>query len=141
MFCKSIKRVLPEAIRTDNGAPFASVGVRALSKLSVWFIKLGIRPERIEPGHPEQNGRHERMHRVLKETTASPPRSNMRAQQKAFDEFIYEYNYERPHEALGQESPARIYQKSKKPYPRRMPKIAYDYNAVIRKVNRNGEIK
>lgn len=132
---------LPEAIRTDNGAPFASVGVRALSKLSVWFIKLGISPERIEPGHPEQNGRHERMHRVLKETTASPPRSNMRAQQKAFDEFIYEYNYERPHEALGQESPARIYQKSKKPYPRRMPKIAYDYNAVIRKVNRNGEIK
>ena len=132
---------LPEAIRTDNGAPFASVGIGALSKLSVWFIKLGIRPERIEPGHPEQNGRHERMHRVLKEATASPPRSDTRAQQKAFDEFIYEYDFERPHEALGQKTPANMYRKSKRHYPTRIPKITYQYDVVLRKVNRNGEIK
>lgn len=132
---------LPEAIRTDNGAPFASVGIGALSKLSVWFIKLGIRPERIEPGHPEQNGRHERMHRTLKETTASPPRSNMRAQQKAFDEFTYEYNFERPHEALGQKTPATAYQMSNSPYLHKIPTITYPYGAVLRKVNRNGEIK
>jgi len=132
---------VPEAIRTDNGAPFASVGLGALSKLSVWFIKLGIRPERIEPGHPEQNGRHERMHRALKEITANPPRNNMKAQQKAFYEFIYEYNFERPHEALGQKTPATLYQKSTKTYRLRLPIIPYDYDTVIRKVNRNGEIK
>jgi transposase InsO family protein len=132
---------LPEAIRTDNGAPFASVGIGALSKLSVWFTKLGIRPERIEPGHPEQNGRHERMHRVLKETTASPPRNTMRAQQKAFDEFTYEYNFERPHEALGQKTPVTVYQKSNSPYLHRISPITYPYGAVLRKVNRNGEIK
>ena len=132
---------LPEAIRTDNGTPFASVGLGTLSKLSVWFIKLGVRPERIEPGHPEQNGRHERMHRALKETTASPPRSNMRAQQKAFDEFAYEYDFERPHEALGQKTPVTAYQKSNNPYLHRIPTITYPYGAVLRKVNRNGEIK
>ena len=132
---------LPVAIRTDNGAPFASVGLGALSKLSVWFMKLGIKPERIEPGHPEQNGRHERMHRTLKETTANPPRSNMKSQQKAFQGFIYEYNFERPHEALGQRTPANVYRKSSKSYPRRIPKITYQVDSVLRKVNRNGEIK
>jgi len=132
---------LPEAIRTDNGTPFASVGIGALSKLSVWLIKLGIRPERIESGHPEQNGRHERMHRALKETTAIPPRSTMRAQQKAFDDFTYEYDFERPHEALGQKTPATVYQKSNRSYPHRLPQITYHSDAVLRKVNRNGEIK
>ena len=132
---------LPEAIRTDNGAPFASVGLAGLSRLSVWFIKLGIIPERIEPGHPEQNGRHERMHRSLKEATANPPRNTIKAQQKAFDDFVYEYDFERPHEALGQNNPASIYNKSERPYPRKIPRIEYDYNADIRKVNRNGEIK
>ena len=132
---------VPEAIRTDNGAPFASVGLGALSKLSVWFIKLGIRPERIEPGHPEQNGRHERMHRALKDATANPPRSNMRAQQMAFDEFTFEYNFERPHEALGQKTPVTAYQKSNSPYRHRILPITYPYGTVLRKVNRNGEIK
>jgi putative transposase len=132
---------LPEAIRTDNGAPFASVGIGALSKLSVWFMKLGIRPERIEPGHPEQNGRHERMHRALKETTASPPRRDIWAQQKAFDEFIYEYNFERPHEALEQKTPITAYQKSNSPYLRNIPPVIYPYGVVLRKVNCNGEIK
>lgn len=132
---------LPDAIRTDNGAPFASLGICGLSKLSTWFIKLGIVPERIEPGHPEQNGRHERMHRELKQTTANPSARNLKAQQKVFDEFTYEYNFERPHEALGQQTPVSFYQKSKRIYTRRLPKVSCDYKSLIRKVNRNGEIK
>src|SRR6478609_6729503 len=90
---------LPQAIRTDNGAPFASHAIAGLSRLSVWWIKLGIVPQRIEAGHPEQNGRHERMHRTLKEST--PPRANRRAQQQSFDQFREEYNQVRPHQALG----------------------------------------
>ena len=132
---------LPDAIRTDNGAPFASSGICGLSKLSAWFIKLGIVPERIEPGHPEQNGRHERMHRELKENTATPAERNLRSQQKAFDKFAYEYNFERPHEALGQQTPASFYRKSKRIYVRWVPEIPHDYKSFIRKVNRNGEIK
>ena len=132
---------LPEAMRTDNGAPFASVGLGGLSRLSVWFIKLGIRPERIEPGHPEQNGRHERMHRSLKEATANPPKSNMREQQKAFDEFVSEYNFQRPHEALGQKTPASVYQPSPRPYPLRIPKVEYGTDVIVRQVRHNGEIK
>jgi putative transposase len=132
---------LPDAIRTDNGSPFASLGICGLSKLSAWFIKLGIVPERIEPGHPEQNGRHERMHRELKQNTANPPLKNLKAQQKAFDEFSYEYNFERPHEALGQQTPVSFYQKSKGIYRRRLPEASYEYKSIIRKVNRNGEIK
>jgi transposase InsO family protein len=87
---------LPKAIRMDNGTPFAAVGLEGLSELSVWFIKLGIGPERIEPGHPERNGRHKRMRRELKEATANPPRANIMEQQKSFDEFVFEFNYERP---------------------------------------------
>ena len=132
---------LPEAIRTDNGAPFASLGPGGLSKLSVWFIKLGIRPERIEPGHPEQNGRHERMHRSLKEATAKPPRSDIEEQQKAFDEFALEYNLERPHEALGQKTPACFYRPSLRPYPARMPKVEYHGDVIVRQVRHNGEIR
>jgi transposase InsO family protein len=132
---------LPVAIRTDNGTPFASIGLGSLSKLSVWFMKLGIQPERIAPGHPEQNGRHERMHRTLKATTASPPKRNRTVQQKAFDTFIHEYNYERPHEALGQKPPATVYRKSHWRYPGRLSKTLYRTDALVRKVNRNGEIK
>src|SRR5437660_2764349 len=97
---------LPAAIRTDNGEPFASVGLGGLSALSVWWMKLGIRVERIQPGKPQQNGRHERMHRTLKQATAQPPARNLRWQQQAFDEFRQEYNYERPHEALELKKPA-----------------------------------
>jgi putative transposase len=132
---------LPEAIRTDNGSPFASVGLGGLSKLSVWFIKLGIKPERIDRGHPEQNGRHERMHRTLKEETANPPKSNMRQQQRAFESFKYEYNFERPHEALGQRPPGSFYERSRRPYPVRAPKVEYDHGEVTRRVRSNGEIK
>lgn len=132
---------LPEAIRTDNGAPFASVGLGGLTKLSVWFIKLGIRTERIEPGHPEQNGRHERMHRSLKEATANPPQGNILDQQRAFDEFVPEYNFQRPHEALGQKTPASFYRPSLRPYPVKVPKVEYTHDVIVRKVRRNGEIK
>lgn len=132
---------LPEAIRTDNGAPFASVSLGGLSKLSVWFIKLGVRPERIGTGRPEQNGRHERMHRSLKEATASPPRSDMGEQQKAFDEFKHEYNFERPHEALGQKTPDSFYRPSLRPYPFKVPAVEYHGDVIVRQVRHNGEIK
>lgn len=132
---------LPEAIRMDNGAPFASVGLGGLTELSVWFIKLGIRPERIEPGHPEQNGRHERMHRSLKEATADPPKRDIKEQQKAFDEFAQEYNNERPHEALGQKTPASCYRPSLRPYPVKVPKIEYHGDVIMRQVRHNGQIK
>lgn len=132
---------LPEAIRTDNGAPFASVGLGGLSRLSVWFIQLGIRPERIEPGCPEQNGRHERMHRTLKEATASPPKGDLRAQQKAFNHFLDEYNNERPHEALGQKTPASVYHLSPRPFLERPRKVEYDAGTTVRYVHPNGCIK
>jgi putative transposase len=132
---------LPAAIRTDNGAPFASTGLGGLSRLSVWFIRLGIKPERITAGHPQENGRHERMHRSLKEATAKPPKGNQREQQKAFDSFKLEYNLERPHEALGMQTPASQYKPSLRPYPARLPKITYRGNYQVRQVRHNGEIK
>ena len=112
---------LPQAIRTDNGSPFASTGLGGLSRLSVWLIQLGIKPERILSGCPEQNGRHERMHKTLKKAVASPPKRNMVEQQKAFDYFQAEFNDERPHEALDQKTPASVYQPSTRPFPRKPP--------------------
>ena len=112
---------LPDTIRTDNGAPFSTLAPGGLSRLAVWWIRLGIRPERIQPGRPDQNGRHERRHRTLKSETAKPPRASFRAQQRAFDRFREEYNEIRPHEALGQEVPASRYQPSNRPYPRQLP--------------------
>lgn len=132
---------LPDAIRTDNGPPFASFGAGGLSRLAVWFIKLGIRPERIRAGCPQQNGRHERMHRTLKEATANPPRTNLKQQQKAFNRFIPEYNKERPHEALGQRPPASVYQPSARVYPDKLPEVEYDANEVVRYVHSKGYIK
>jgi transposase InsO family protein len=132
---------LPEAIRTDNGTPFAGSGFGGLSRLSVWFIKLGIKPERIEAGCPQQNGRHERMHRTLKQMTASPPRKNMTQQQIAFNRFTEEYNNERPHEALGQKPPASVYSHSTKQYPVKLPSIEYNDDDTIRYVHNNGCIK
>jgi transposase InsO family protein len=117
---------LPYAIRTDNGAPFASRAIAGISRLSVYLMKLGIVPERIKPGHPEQNGRHERMHRTLKAETAKPPAANRRAQQRAFDRFRQEYNQERPHEALQQQTPASCYQRSPRTYPDRIAEPEYD---------------
>ena len=132
---------LPRAIRTDNGPPFGSVGLGGLTTLSIWWIKLGITPERIEPGHPEQNGRLERLHRTLKEETASPPRASRRSQQSAFDTFRDSYNERRPHEALGQRPPSRVYRRSEREYPRRVECPEYARGVAVRKVRTNGQIK
>src|SRR5215467_5675498 len=131
---------LPGAIRTDNGAPFASRAIAGLSRLSVWWMKLGIVPERIAAGHPEQNGRHERMHRTLKEETASPPAANPRAQQRAFDGFRREYNEERPHEALGMQTPGSVYTRSPRCYPARVPEPEYGSALQVRRVGLRGVI-
>lgn len=132
---------LPWAIRTDNGPPFASVGLGGLSSLAVWWVKLGILPERIQPGHPEQNGRLERLHRTLKAETASPPRTTWQRQQRAFQAFRSSYNEERPHEALGQQPPARRYRPSMRSYPSRVTSPEYEAGTAVRRVRTNGEIK
>jgi transposase InsO family protein len=132
---------LPLAIRSDNGTPFASAGAGGLTRLSIWWVRLGIRPERIEPGHPEQNGRHERMHRTLKDETARPPRQTLRAQQLAFDRFRKEYNEERPHEALNQHPPATVYRPSPRSLPAKLPDLEYPAHWELRHVKLGGEIK
>jgi putative transposase len=133
---------LPSAIRSDNGTPFASSGLGGLSRLSVWWVRLGIGLERIEPAHPEQNGRHERAHRTLKAQTAAPPLENLAAQQRAFDQFAREFNCERPHEALGQQPPAAFYQPSKRPFPERLPEpMGYPADWPRRLVSSCGRIK
>src|SRR5262249_37670595 len=119
-----------------------STGLAGLSALSVWLIRLGIRLERILPAHPEQNGRHERMHRTLKEATAKPPRANLKAQQRAFDSFRKEYNCERPHEALGQRTPASCYVPSARDYPERLPEQhGYPEDWQKRMVRKAGAMK
>lgn len=132
---------LPNAIRTDNGTPFASTGIRGLSRLSIWFIKMGIVPERIEKGHPEQNGRHERMHRTLKEEATRPPQYSLADQQRVFDRFQHYFNNERPHEALGQKVPAKVYRKSERKYPKTLPIIEYPNNYKIRHIHQGGGLK
>jgi len=132
---------LPWAIRTDNGTPFASTGLGGLSRLSVWWIRLGIWPERIRPGQPQENGRHERMHKTLKEDTAKPPRQTPRAQQTAFNRFQQEYNEERPHESLGMQTPGEWYQASDRRFPKRLPDMDYGADCEIRRVRTNGQIK
>ncbi|MDX1300588.1 MAG: IS481 family transposase [Pseudomonas sp.] len=131
---------LPERIRTDNGVPFASRACGGLSRLSIWWIRLGIVPERIAAGKPQQNGRHERMHRTLKQAATRPPAASRRAQQRRFDGFRDEYNQQRPHEALGQQTPASQYTSSARPYPTRLPKLHYPDYFEVRKVSRNGVI-
>jgi len=131
---------LPAAMRSDNGPPFASTALGGLSRMSVWLLHLGVMPERIEPGHPEQNGRHERMHRTLKRETASPPRATARAQQRSFDAFRSEYNEERPHEALAMQTPASVYSRSPREYPARLPEIEYPLGYEVRLVQRHGDV-
>jgi putative transposase len=132
---------LPRAIRTDNGPPFASAGLCGLSWLSVWWIRLGITPERIRPGHPEENGRHERMHRTLKQATATPPERTWQAQQASFDTFRSIYNDERPHEALAMNTPVEVYRRSDRCFPRTLPQIEYPDDMALRRVRPTGEIK
>ncbi|HEY4115092.1 MAG TPA: IS481 family transposase [Rhizomicrobium sp.] len=131
---------LPEVIRSDNGAPFASTGITGLTTMSVWWIKLGIRHERIDPGNPQQNGRHERFHFTLLEAMR-PPSPNRTAQARRFAAFARDYNEERPHEALGQRTPASAYQRSPRSMPTRLPEPDYPAQAAVRQVRSNGEIK
>jgi transposase InsO family protein len=132
---------VPEAMRTDNGTPFACVGLGGLTGLSIWWLKLGIRLERSRPGCPQDNGRHERMHRTLKAETAQPPKANLAAQQRAFDEFRTEHNMERPHEALGGKTPAEVYAPSLRNFPARLPEIAYAREWEERQVRGAGQMK
>jgi putative transposase len=130
---------LPTAIRSDNGPPFASTGAGGLTTLSVWWLRLGIRLERIEPGKPQQNGRQERFHLTLKLDV--PPERDLRAQQRAFDVYRADYNEERPHEALGQKPPATAYARSRCSYPRPQMHVdvpAYCHRAVV---DSNGSIR
>jgi putative transposase len=132
---------VPKKIRSDNGPPFASKALGGLSRLSVWWIQLGVLPERIEPGKPQQNGRHERMHKTLKEHTASPPRASMIEQQRAFDLFRRDYNDERPHEALGQTPPAHHYEPSRRRMPERLREPEYGDDFEVRRVLSSGVFK
>lgn len=133
---------LPQAILHDGGPPFSSPrSPRRLSRLGVWWIRLGIRPIVIEPAHPEQNGSHERMHRTLKAETTRPPAADQQAQQDRFDHFRREYNEQRPHEALDMRMPDEIYQPSERPYPDQLPGLEYPGHFEKRRVRQNGEIK
>lgn len=130
---------LPEVIRTDNGAPFASLALGGISQLSKWWIKLGIKPERIQPGKPAQNGRHERMHRTLKEAVA--PQRDLQQQQQQFDPFVEEYNWDRSHEALERKPPGSIHCFSPRSYPAKLPEVQYESGITVRQVRHKGEIK
>jgi transposase InsO family protein len=131
---------LPEYVRSDNGSPFGG-GLAGLSRLSVFLIRLGIRVEHIEPGKPQQNGRHERMHRTLKREAIVQPPSTWKDQQRAFDLFQREFNEQRPHEALGMKCPLEVYNKSPRSYPERLPQHEYATDCLVRKVRPDGCIR
>lgn len=131
---------LPERIRTDNGVPFATTGVGGLSHLSIWWIRLGIVPERIEPGQPQQNGRHERMHRTLKRALGHCPEANLEEQQCRLDAFRQHYNDDRPHESLRQKSPVDCYSPSPRAFPERLPELEYPKYFHPNRVCQNGLI-
>ena len=132
---------LPVAIRSDNGCPFCSVGLCGLSRLSVWWMKLGIVHQRIPPGQPQQNGRHERMHRTLKAETTRPPAQNLQKQQERFALFRQEYNQERPHESLGMQTPSSIWRPSRRAMPQQLKQPDYSGHMEVRSVRHQGEIK
>ena len=129
---------LPRRIRTDNGVPFATTGPGGLSRLAIWWIRLGIYPERIKPGKPQQNGRHERMHRTLKRAVSSPVARDMAHQQERLDHFREDYNDCRPHEGLEQRCPSAVYQPSSRPYPTTLPEPEYPRHFIVRRVGVNG---
>jgi transposase InsO family protein len=132
---------LPAIIHTDNGVPFASVAPGGLSRLSMWFLRLGITPERSRPASPQDNGSHERMHRTLKQATATPAQPTARLQQKAFDDFRSEFNDHRPHEALGDLTPAACYRRSDRTYPRCVPEMQYADDVDVRLVSQQGSVR
>jgi len=132
---------MPGVIRSDNGGPFASTSAAGLSRLSVWWLLLGIQPEFIQLGHPEQNGIHERMHRTLKRETCMPPARTSRGQQCRFTRWRREFNEERPHEALDMACPADRYRPSSRRYTGRLQEPTYPPSYIVRRVRSNGEIK
>lgn len=132
---------LPIAIRTDNGVPFATQAIHGLSYLNVWWMRIGIIHQRIRPGCPQENGAHERMHRTLKREAIKPVRGSCAAQQRNFDAFRREYNTERPHEHLGQETPASQYVSSPRPYPDRLPQPEYPRHFVVKKITTGGTFR
>jgi putative transposase len=132
---------LPLRIRSDNGVPFATNSLARLSALSAWWIRLGVMPELIQPGKPQQNGRHERMHRTLKAEATRPPAHGMRGQQRKFDHFRHEFNHERPHEALDMQTPASVYEPSNRPMPDKLPPLEYPDRYEVRLVSTNGGIR
>ena len=129
---------LPATMRSDNGAPFASVGLWGLSQLSVWLMRLGIKLERIEPGHPEQNGRHERLHLTLKQEAIRPAADNLLQQQEHFDSFRQQYNEERPHESLDMKVPAAVYHRSERELPAQLPPLEYPLHDYALEVYSDG---
>lgn len=131
---------LPETIRSDNGVPFASTGLCGLTRLSAYFLRLGIDLEYIDPGHPEQNGCHERMHRTLKAETTRPARDNLLQQQERFDDFHEEFNHVRPHQALNMRRPADVYVPSSRPLPSPLPDLTYPFHDDAVRVSKWGEI-
>ena len=128
---------LPKAIKSDNGIPFATTGIARLSKLSVWWIKIGINPILIQPGRPSQNGVHERMHKTLKDESTIPPSGDLKAQQRRFNIWRDEYNFERPHESLGGKDPSQVYKPSLKEYPSKVPGVDYPDHFEVRFVSAN----
>ena len=133
---------IPKQMHTDNGSPFGSVrAIQRFTQLSYWFIELGIMPVFSDPEHPEQNGRHERMHRDLKAACAKPSAQDLKAQQRRLNHFVKEYNHVRPHEALDMETPASVHQFSTRPFPERIREYEYNPNFKIMKVTQNGSIR
>ena len=132
---------LPDAIRTDNGAPFASTGIHGLSSLNVWWMQLGIVHQRISPASPQQNGQHERMHRELKRETARPAAGTSKPQQRRFDAFRRRYNDERPHEGIGDCTPTSLWMPSTRPYPERIARPDYPSHMEVRRVSTAGTFR
>jgi len=132
---------LPERLRSDNGPPFGTHCTGPLSRLSVWLLKLGVRPEYTDPASPQQNGRHERYHRTLKEETCFPPAASIPAQQRRFHTFRREYNDERPHEALGQVPPSRVHVRSSRPFPARVDDPDYPGHYERRRITPKGYLR
>jgi transposase InsO family protein len=133
---------IPKQIHTDNGSPFGSVAaIQRYTRLSYWFIELGIDPVYSDPAHPEQNGRHERMHRDLKAACAKPSAHDLKAQQRRLNQFVKEYNHVRPHEALDMETPASIHQFSTRPFPEKIKSFDYNPHYKIMKVAQNGAMR
>lgn len=132
---------LPLVMHNDNGVPFASRAPGGLSRLSIQWVKLGILPERSRLASPQDNGRHERMHSTLKQSTLKPPERNPRRQQESFDRFRQEYNHERPHEALEDATPASCYTSSCRQMPRRIPELEYSSDVIVRRISQQGSLK